>query len=241
MDINVSEVINYVFSGAVILVFVVLVWFIVELVFTVRRARAVVVDVKEKLDPTLEHVENITASLEPVVAKVDPLVDRVSLTVDAANLEIMRLDQILEDVTEITETVSSAANAVDVAANAPLELVNSVTSRIRSAFKPNHASEESVSLGDKKMGTAAQEAVQGVKEAVVDQNQARKERKAAHAAASQARQETAANVNKAADQVGNAVEAVINYDTEKIQDRYFTYSSTSEQEDEQAQARDNHE
>ena len=81
---------------------------------------------------------------------MDPLVERVSLTVDAANLEIMRVDQILEDVGEITESVSSAVDAVDAAANAPLELVNSVTTKVRNAFKPRRASDESVALGQEK-------------------------------------------------------------------------------------------
>ena len=241
MNIEVSEVINYVFSGAVVLVFIVLIWFIVELVFTVRRARAIVVDTKEKLDPTLEHVENITASLEPVVAKIDPLVDRVSLTIDAANLEIMRLDQILEDVTEITETVSSAANAVDVAANAPLELVNNVTSRIRNAFKSNQASDQSVLLGDRRMSDVAEDAVRGVQDAVEEQSQARHERRATTQAAEQVRQANIATVNQAADQMGSAVESAINYDTEKIQNRYFTYSSAGGQGTDRAQTRDGHE
>lgn len=218
------------------LVFIVLIWFIIELIMTIRRTRGAVDDIHTKLNPTLEHVEEITASLKPVVSKVDPLVERVSLTVDAANLEIMRLDQILEDVNEITDTISSAANAVDVAANAPLELVSNVTSRVRNAFKPKRASTESVALGDKKIATAAHDAAQGIKEVVADQGVSRQERKAEqkemakekHAAA-EATRETAAQVNK-------AVKTTIDYDTENIQNKYFTYNTKNEADSQNKEA-----
>jgi len=59
----------------------------------------------------------------------------------------MRLDQILEDVGEITSSASSAVNAVDTVANAPLELVNSVTKKVRRKFTPKKASDESIALG----------------------------------------------------------------------------------------------
>ena len=156
---NITEVLNLVLPFASILVIIALIWFVVELVLMVRRARSAVNDIHKRLVPTLEHVEYITASLEPVAAKVDPLMERVALTIDAANLEIMRLDQILEDVNEITGTVSSATSTIEGAASAPLELVSNVTSRVRNAFKPRRASSESIALGDRRANEAAQEAV----------------------------------------------------------------------------------
>ena len=135
------SVINVALPVIYVLVGIVLMWFVIELVMTVRKTRETVTSVQKQLEPTLEHVEKITASLEPVCDKIDPLVDRVSLTVDAANLEVMRLDQILEDVGEITSSASSAENAVDTVANAPLELVNSVTKKVRRKFTPKKASD----------------------------------------------------------------------------------------------------
>lgn len=145
-----KEIIDALFPIAFLLAAIALIWFIVELVMTVRKARKVVVDIKNRIEPTLESVEKITASLEPVAAKADPLMERVSLTVDAANLELMRVDQILEDVSEVTDAVSSAAGAIDAAANAPIELVSKVSSRVRDAFKPRGASSESIDLGAEK-------------------------------------------------------------------------------------------
>ncbi|MEG0147203.1 MAG: DUF948 domain-containing protein [Raoultibacter sp.] len=145
-----GEFLNIALPVVYVVVGVVLVWFIIELVVTVRKTRAVVKDVQKKIDPTLASVEKITASLEPAVAKIDPLVERVSLTVDAANLEIMRLDQILEDVNEITDKVSTAANAVESATSAPLAIVNTMTDKVRGVLRNHRASEESIALGERK-------------------------------------------------------------------------------------------
>ena len=92
------------------------------------------------------------------MGRVDPLVERLSLTVDAANLELMRVDQILEDVTQITDSVSKAAGAVDTVTSAPIDLVNSLTRKLRSKFKPRYASDESVSLGAAADASAAAKA-----------------------------------------------------------------------------------
>lgn len=210
------------------LIIAVLIWFIVELIMTVRRARTAVDDIHTKLNPTLEHVEEITASLKPVISKVDPLVERVSLTVDAANLEIMRLDQILEDVNEITDTISSAANAVDTAANAPIELVSNVTSRVRNAFKPKRASSESVALGSKKVTDSVRDAAQGVKEAVAEQGKSRKDRKAEQKEIAKEKQAASESTREAAAQMSEAVLTTIDRDTDAVQNKYFTYGPKPE-------------
>ncbi len=153
---DIVETVSMVLPIVYVLVGAALVWLIVELVMTVRRARKTVDDLQKQVEPTLANVERITASLEPVVAKADPLVERVSLTVDAANLELMRVDQILEDVSEITDSVSSAVEAVDTVANVPMDIVNNVASRVRGALKSRRASDESISLGKEKAKQAAQ-------------------------------------------------------------------------------------
>lgn len=70
----------------------------------------------------------------------------------------MRVDQILEDVTQITDSVSKAAGAVDTVTSAPIDLVNSLTGKLRSKFKPRYASDESVSLGAAADASAAAKA-----------------------------------------------------------------------------------
>ena len=130
-----------------VVVGIALIWFLIELIATVRTTRKTVTSIKNEIEPTLAHVESITAQVDPLVAKVEPLVDRVSLTVDAANLEVMRLDQILENVTDITDGLSSATAAIDAATNAPVNLVNKTSEKVRNAFKPHKASQESAALG----------------------------------------------------------------------------------------------
>ena len=168
--VDIALPVIYVLVGAV------LVWFVVELALTIRSTRSTIDDAHKELTPTLKNVEKITAQVDPLIAhvdalvtdqidplltrvneiaeeakpavgRVDPLVERLSLTVDAANLELMRVDQILEDVTQITDSVSKAAGAVDTVTSAPIDLVNSLTGKLRSKFKPRYASDESVSLG----------------------------------------------------------------------------------------------
>lgn len=167
------EMINYALPVVYVVVGVALVWLVVELAVTMRRTRKTVVEVQKQvepviasveritaeLEPTVANVKAITAQLEPTVAKVDPLLDRVTLTVDAANLEIMRVDQILEDVTQITGSVSSTLDTVDAVTNAPLELVSSVTEKVRSTVKPRGASKESAGLGAAKHGAKPANAV----------------------------------------------------------------------------------
>ena len=149
-NIDISSVISLAFPVIFIILGIALIWMLVELVLTVRKARSTIDDVHGQVKASLENVEEITASLKPVAAKIDPLVERVSLTVDAANLEIMRLDRILEDVGEVTDGMSNAVTAIDAVTSAPREVVASVSSRVRDAFKPRRASDESIALGEQR-------------------------------------------------------------------------------------------
>lgn len=149
-NIDISSVISLAFPVIFIILGIALIWMLVELVLTVRKARSTIDDVHGQVKASLENVEEITASLKPVAAKIDPLVERLSLTVDAANLEIMRLDRILEDVGEVTDGMSNAVTAIDAVTSAPREVVASVSSRVRDAFKPRRASDESIALGEQR-------------------------------------------------------------------------------------------
>jgi uncharacterized protein YoxC len=153
-----TSIVNLVLPIVFVLVGVVLVWFLIELVRTVRSARRFVLDVQKQITPTLDHVQKITDDLQPAVAKIDPLVERVSLTVDAANLELMRCDQILEDVGDVTDTLSNASKAIDDMTQAPLELVTTVSDKVRSLLKGSHANAESSDLADRQMPTRPQDA-----------------------------------------------------------------------------------
>lgn len=148
MDINMILTVVFICVGIALIVF------LIELVRTVRSARTTIDNVQKQLEPTLAHVEQITNEIKPAIAKVDPLMDRVSLTIDAANLEMMRVDQILEDVTAITDTASNAIEAVDNVANAPLELMNSVSTKVRKVLKPKAASDEAQMLEQQRVAAA---------------------------------------------------------------------------------------
>lgn len=150
------DIINMILPIVYIVVGAALVWFIVELVLTIRRTRSMVDDVQKQIEPTLDNVQQLTEDAKP-------LVERVSLTVDAANLEIMRVDEILQDVNQITGTVTRAVDTVDNVANAPMDLVNSLTRKVRNKLGGKQASDVS-----KEMGKAKAEGLEHVEDAMLD-------------------------------------------------------------------------
>ncbi len=111
-----------------------LIWVLIELALTIRKARSSVSDLQERLEPTLSHLEQITSSLEPVVTKIDPLVERAQLTVDALNLELMQVDKILNDASDMTGTANSAVNRISNVAGAPRKIVVGAADRLRATF-----------------------------------------------------------------------------------------------------------
>lgn len=141
------EILDIILPIVYIVVGVALVWFVVELVITIRKVRGKAMDTIDELDPTLKNIETMVGDIQPTIKKVDPLVDRVTLTVDSVNLELMRVDEILEDVSQMTGAVSKTLTAVDNVTSAPVDIVSSVTKKVRSKFRPKYASDESVAAG----------------------------------------------------------------------------------------------
>lgn len=250
--VNVALPVVYVLVGAV------LVWFVVELALTIRSTRSTIDDAHKELVPTLQNVEKITAQVDPLVGnvntlvteqvepllakvnemaeeakpavgRVDPLVERLSLTVDAANLELMRVDQILEDVTQITDSVSKAAGAVDTVTSAPIDLVNTLTGKLRNRFKPRYASDESVSLGAAANAAAREEqpparqatvseavsAVGNAASAIMSEQKARMAERKADNAARQAKSDSfESQLGDTAETLTNAAVSATNTDTD---------------------------
>lgn len=141
-----ATIINYALPIVFVIVGLGLIIFLIEATRTLRKTRKTIDELQTKVSPTLDSVNQITNSLEPAVSKVDPMVERLGLTVDAVNLELMRVDQILEDVNDVTANISKTSNAIDSVTSAPVNLVNSVTERVRGALRGKHASPESAAL-----------------------------------------------------------------------------------------------
>jgi uncharacterized protein YoxC len=225
MDILIDIVLPAVF----IVVGIALIWFVIELVVTLRRTRAQVGQTLDTLNPTLENVKQLTDELKPVVQNVDPLVQRVTLTVDAANLEIMRLDEILEDVSQITDAAQKATAAVEGITSAPMDVVTGVTKKVRAKIKPSYASKESRELGDKKVaegseGTTqsgaqnpvaqlADAAIDAASEVIAEQRERRSEEKQNQAAAEERAATQEAELNQAAGVVVEQTLDNVNKDT----------------------------
>lgn len=150
---EISEVVSQILPFVFVVVGIALIWFVVELAITIRKARGTIDSLEKQVEPTLTNVETITTQIQPVIAKADPLVDRVTLTLDAANLELVRIDKILEDVGDITDSASSATTAVEGVVNAPKNLVTSASNAVHRAFNGG-ASIESKRLGHNKAKAA---------------------------------------------------------------------------------------
>ena len=74
-----GEVMGMVLPVVYVVVGIALIWFVVELVVTVRKTRATVDEMKQQLDPTLESVQRITKSLEPCLLYTSDAADELTL------------------------------------------------------------------------------------------------------------------------------------------------------------------
>ena len=128
-----------------------LIWLVIEGALTVRKARQVVSDLSERVEPTLAHLEKITSELEPAMSRVDPLMERVSLTVDTVNLELMQVDKILSDASSMSGTANNAVQKISAVTSAPSNAINAAASKLRTTF------------GKKKVGKRAEKAIDKAK------------------------------------------------------------------------------
>ncbi len=213
------EILDIILPIVYIVVGAALIWFVVELVITIRKVRGKAMTTIDELDPTLKNIETMVSDIQPTIKKVDPLVDRVTLTVDSVNLELMRVDEILEDVSQMTGAVSKTLTAVDNVTSAPVDIVNSVTRKVRNKFRPKYASDESVAAGlegrpepkTNPIADFADTAIDAAGEAFKEQHDkaaARKVEREAHEAEKEAKNEKmGATSERLADQILDDVDA----------------------------------
>lgn len=216
------EVLDIILPIVYIVVGIALVWFVVELAITLIKVRKKAIKTIDDLQPTLENVQTMVTDLQPTIKKVDPLMERVTLTVDSVNLEILRVDEILEDVSQITNTVTNTMDTVNTVTSAPMDMVTSVTKKVREKFRPKAASTESVQAGlnagedDERTNPIvdfADAAVDAAGEAYKEQrarNQVRKEEKAARIAKEEAKSEELSN---SSDRLADSILDQLNDDT----------------------------
>lgn len=208
---NISGIFTVILIAVFVVVGVALVFLLLELTKFVKTTNNTVAGMKEKLDPVLDNVQEMTDSIKPAVAKIDPMVDRLQLTLDAVNLEMMRVDEILEDVSQITDSASSATAAVDNITNAPAKAVASVATRVRSALGVKSASSVSTELGEKKEAVA--KALEDFKAAEAKGADAKAEKAAeATQADSTPSEKPATPSEEAADAAGSAKAEAVNAD-----------------------------
>ena len=144
---------------------IVVIWFVVELIITIRRSRVVIDDLQKSVESAATTINTISAELEPAIKKADPLMDRLSLSVDAVNLELLRLDEVMDDVKTMTSSAASATKSINSVASAPADLVNSVANKVRHRFGSKNVSKETIKIGEERSG-ANEEAINNLVSAV---------------------------------------------------------------------------
>ena len=122
-----------VLTVALVVLVVALLWLVVEVALTVRRARPCVDSFKkaaDELEPVIVSANEVMEQVKPVVAKLDatleqaqpavvqvePVLRQTAGAIGALSDDLVRLDAILGDVSRATSAAGSAASAVNDAA-----------------------------------------------------------------------------------------------------------------------------
>ena len=122
-----------VLTVALVVLVVALLWLVVEVALTVRRARPCVDSFKkaaDELEPVIVSANEVVEQVKPVVAKLDatleqaqpavvqvePVLRQTAGAIGALSDDLVRLDAILGDVSRATSAAGSAASAVNDAA-----------------------------------------------------------------------------------------------------------------------------
>ncbi len=167
-----------------------------------------------KVDPLLDDAKELTEKSKGIVDKIDPIMDRATLTIDAANLEIMRVDQILEDVNTVTGNVAKVSGSLDALTVVPVDLISSVTGKIRTMIHPHVDSEDT---GVKASAfNAVDSGLSSVDDKMADLQVEKEARRAEHEEEVARRAASHGLSNETAHTIKNAVSVQVNADTESL-------------------------
>lgn len=124
--------------GILILVLVAAaIWAVVELAFTLRKARSSVEEVTRSANETIEQVQPIISKLDgvmdelqPALKQADPIAAKLDVAVTQANVSLERVNGILGDVSTVSGTAVGVTDAVTKVANNAANSVNGIVSRL---------------------------------------------------------------------------------------------------------------
>lgn len=87
------------------------IWALVEIVRSVRSAKALADDTRQRLIP---------------------LLDKLDITIDAVNAELLRVDLIVTRFEDVSDRLSNASDAISDLANVPERIAGGIADRVRS-------------------------------------------------------------------------------------------------------------
>lgn len=124
----------------VIVLVAAIIWAVVELALTIRKARGSVDGIVEEvngtirdLDQVVQKVDATVTDVNPAVKQLEPLLTKAETTIDAVTLDLLHLNDTIADINTVTGAGAKATNAVtgvvDKAASAVSGAVGRLSSR----------------------------------------------------------------------------------------------------------------
>ena len=138
--------VDLVLRVALIVVAVAAIWLLIELAVTVRKARPaiqeateavtkakiVVDDLAQQMQPVIEHADELIVGAQPLLGEAAPVLEKTTQAVDSLNADLVRVEAILADASSITGAASNVTVSASAAAGA-------LVGKVRDRLAPNRA------------------------------------------------------------------------------------------------------
>ena len=145
-QIGYSDIIN-------VLLIVLTVAGVIALVYLIRLLHST----RKVMDTTNDTVKEAQTTIREVRDTTVPILEKASVTVDAANAELLRLDALIGAVEEAGTKAISTVGAATELAQKPVDLLNSVTNKLRRGWKERQASAQDTKISRDAENKAAQD------------------------------------------------------------------------------------
>jgi len=115
---------------------------VVALVFLTRLLHST----RKTMDTANDTVKEAQTTIKEVRETTVPILEKASVSVDAVNAELLRLDALIGSVEEAGTKAISTVGAATELAQKPVDLLNSMTDKLRRGWKERKASAEDVKV-----------------------------------------------------------------------------------------------
>lgn len=121
----------------VIVLVAAVIWAVVELALTIRKARGSVDTLVDEVQGTVKDVNAVIKKVDttvedvnPAVKQLEPLLSKAETTIDAVTLDLLHLNDTIADINTVTGAGAKATNAVTGVVDKAANAVSGAVSRI---------------------------------------------------------------------------------------------------------------